>query len=1284
MNDCDKNNINCPPKYKNIGSQNFGDGKKVTADLLYQFCKNDSYLYKQVMDLWDKTDPETRKRFYPPYYMDTSKSYGVEPLLFEGSELSSDDALQNKVSENDILKLTKSNGTIQNAYHLSNALHEKYVVDFDYTNDRTYWQMNSNSSYDTLVVENDKIIDDASTLKIVAEDYGTADSPNIIHTVLPTSTTSDITSKIPFVTTKYWEEPQTVTKKYTKAERKKLQKKINKKYKKLNKNRKGNKKVDVFGKLVLDAHCSGPYKNWNANSVWYIGYNRHKNYNVKNAWKKDPYNEDKASTKKYGRVPSICRSQTFKALHTGELRKVTFKMKGSSKSVSPCVVEIRTVDKKGKPTQEILARTEQKFNHTTASMVNFTFKKPCVVKKGTTYAIVLRSPLSNFNHCYWIVGWASTCFSNSRKRAYYDGETFLSEDNGKTWIVHGTREKCYGSHYYDWGFAEAPVNFGFEVYIAPKTGTKTVNGKKPLKVPKAPKTYKTTTQVKKSQSETGYYDASITLSYYQAGNYYLHFKPFVGNFYTSIRCIYDKYAPNNEANANIGDFSWEIFNNDEKQWQSFEDFAQSDLCINANNNPYKDPVSNQILSSYELVFNKALTFVQVRLKMSLPKNVLDREFDEELAEKMKEIKAMNDSDASDGQTVTVTDEDMLPWLNAIYNQFAWIGDSYQQNATHYPLGINRLRSVVFDLYKKPSFNGYLRTLEYHPPQEGMLPACIWSEVDVDAIPKNRGTCKVDIVHERTAIDHILLYKINNMELRPYIVEFEATKDKTVGKDEYVIGDLIQDYILKGSLNNYDSVEDLTINQEFVDWLQSRSPKVYLLPFETTIQQYTGVDDSDTGEPIMDNVDIFFYDNWDGENVHLELENYPSYPINSCTIGTDDIHLKMVDEVKVGGKIQKDDLSRAEYVLYEHDEILEGDVNQVVVNYKFTTDEKIAESEDGETTQQELGTIVLNPIEIDESTNLPKVDATTGKVEGDYYIQGNKIYFNITPKAEGEENYAHPLAQFISLQNNSLVLNPCLDNVDSVADNTPMNYAEDLEIMVEKKAYDYIEFQDYLVNYNTKDFNFYNPWALSEGDLKVNYNPLWVRDLDIDDFPLRMDLWTEYSKVRTVHNEYTDEETGETEGDESFVFDKCKIMDCGKIVVNEELQNKSKSYITLSVPPVDNLRDVELQDENGNSLTDEPLVEDEDYYVDYLKSKVDLHYPQLEEGMIVMIKYTPNLTDNGLSIAYRLDRPIYNSQGQELSDPQERLIVDLTSRVNNQLNDDGDDVYVMSNYFTTRT
>lgn len=55
--------VNCPRKYKNLGEGSFGEQKMVTAEMLRQFCMNDSYLYHQIMELWKEGNVSSRKRF---------------------------------------------------------------------------------------------------------------------------------------------------------------------------------------------------------------------------------------------------------------------------------------------------------------------------------------------------------------------------------------------------------------------------------------------------------------------------------------------------------------------------------------------------------------------------------------------------------------------------------------------------------------------------------------------------------------------------------------------------------------------------------------------------------------------------------------------------------------------------------------------------------------------------------------------------------------------------------------------------------------------------------------------------------------------------------------------------------------------------------------------------------------------------------------------------------------------------------------------------------------------
>ena len=76
--------VNCPREYKNIGVESFGNKKKVTEEMLAQFCKNDSWLYGKVKELFDLTDPESRKRHFPPFTND-ERSFNIMSATENGT-----------------------------------------------------------------------------------------------------------------------------------------------------------------------------------------------------------------------------------------------------------------------------------------------------------------------------------------------------------------------------------------------------------------------------------------------------------------------------------------------------------------------------------------------------------------------------------------------------------------------------------------------------------------------------------------------------------------------------------------------------------------------------------------------------------------------------------------------------------------------------------------------------------------------------------------------------------------------------------------------------------------------------------------------------------------------------------------------------------------------------------------------------------------------------------------------------------------------------------------------
>lgn len=198
---------------------------------------------------------------------------------------------------------------------------------------------------------------------------------------------------------------------------------------------------------------NGNYKkNWNNNAYWYISYNRLRNYNIRPSWSKNPYSKD---------IPSVCRAQTFKVKTGGVLEGITLKLKvRSTSTTSPLIVEVRTVNTTGKnkgyPSTNVLTRQEVRFRQTGESCQMIHFTRPINVTAGTTYAVVLKSPLTPYKNAYGIGGWSRHC----NEDPYVPGSAFLSEDNGYSWIKGG---RDMNVSYHDGRYA--PVDFLFECHI---------------------------------------------------------------------------------------------------------------------------------------------------------------------------------------------------------------------------------------------------------------------------------------------------------------------------------------------------------------------------------------------------------------------------------------------------------------------------------------------------------------------------------------------------------------------------------------------------------------------------------------------------------------------------------------------------------------------------------------------------------------------------------------------------------------------------------------------------
>ena len=1171
---------NCPPTYQNIQCESFGDRRKITSQLLRQFCKNDAYLKEQIDLLWDTTDPETRKRFYPPDYMDIENSFGIGDKSLSVTE---------KADFNQSDKV----------YNFNTIDRVKYIFDLDFGNDYVSDIYNDTSITQCVDINADKLLD-------FDNNYGLA-RLELVHD-------EDISTLRPPLSIGSYEEIihhddvyETVTQTTTKKQKYKT--KI--------------KKKEVLGKSKKDAHFYGAYNNWHCNCHWYNGFDRTKNYNIKSKWKKDPYGEDKTIVKKYGRIPSVCHAQTFKAQSSGRVSKVSLHIQGSKGAVSPCVVEIRTTNKSGTLTEKVLAHTEKKFSGD--DVVAFEFKTKAEVKKGKTYAIVVRSPFSHFEKCYRIGGWTTGCFSSASKY-YGDGSSYTSMDNGHSWKKNGKTKdtKSYGAHYYDWGINQPPVDFAFEVYVQ-KISKKAVKEKVPaVKKSKKVTTKKTTKKVltKKAYDETHTWQ----YIYFQQGQYYLHLRP--------IRCNPIDWF-NVEANYLASDgtvtdgsryWAWEYYSPKEQEWI---EIPNNMIDFDNNNTNY--------------------TVLKLRCRCDITKNtfggVLTRDND---IVSQSENTILDDL-ISDGTCITDTGLDFLKDFK-----------------------------VTIGCYK-PS-KAYLRTKYYTPSHTDMLGASLWSEVSASAKTFGDAEVFIDIIQEKQNTEHIRFYTLSLLEdtkkqLNSQTGEYEyvqPVKDTYMTNQQIDFFEEINNLILSynpSSARTYLMGEDMInyiLNDDgFVEWCKTLPTPVYFLPYD----------------------DRTFFDK-------VKLNEIPSYPLIGGDIGDDDII------INPEGFTVPDPYG----FVYNLPKSIDGMVNRLIVTYK--TGATIVMDDNTEEDDDEGNPV--NPQDIQEHVEEELVGI---HLDEEYTSTG--IYVNNTPSLglktgmfKPNSTDLHPSSDIdygvtsdglaIVFNSYSKRINQLFPNLYDITPTTPSANApitavalsssvtpyafattntlnsdvsvEDFQLVVDLSAKSYQEFIDFEVDYDEGEIDFYNQGVLVHGDFRITYNPLWVRGLTINDFPLKMDLWKERYIVEeeSVTKQGFNKETASWVGLKSF--DKTNINPSTK---EKDLTNSYYTFRT-TVPPRDNIRKLVLNE----GLTGETILEeDKQYFVDYLNNTITLYTNKVNVNDTLTIHYTPNLTDNGLALGYRLSRPRY--YGDE-------IVEEGDGRYLSAQPSDKDDVWLGMNYFTYRT
>ena len=173
-------------------------------------------------------------------------------------------------------------------------------------------------------------------------------------------------------------------------------------------------------------------------------------------------------------------------------------------------------------------------------------------------------------------------------------------------------------------------------------------------------------------------------------------------------------------------------------------------------------------------------------------------------------------------------------------------------------------------------------------------------------------------------------------------------------------------------------------------------------------------------------------------------------------------------------------------------------------------------------------------------------------------------------------------------------------------------------------------------------------------------------MSVADVPLKMDLWKEQYRIRGggICKLKYDMDNDRWLEDEFF----------GQTSINpytDGVDSQGRTFYTFktTVALRDNIRKLVI---NEGTVDERVLVEDSQFFVDYLVNRVTFYISDLKENDTITIHYTPNLTDNGLALAYRLKRGRF-SEGEQQVD------TDLTAQPL-----ETDDYYIGMNYFTYRT
>lgn len=450
----------CPPRYKNLGLETFGNKKKVTEEILTQFCKNDEWLRRQVEELRYLTPPAVRKSLRMGETFDEEKSWGCmvgtdgcvqfSDVIFD--EFSVDFSTEEGISKwfddvNSTVEIGDGSGEFENSKvvklpHTVDVIQTELIEDFGTGKDnkgynsawyvgfdksknfylRPHWIKNWKKYADThnyrgngkKKVDIDVIpaIARAQTFKVPTSIVPSGKKRKLLQVDLaleyngtPTMSSSPLLVQI-WKTYKGW---VNITKWDTKEKKAKTQ-------------------YETIEKHIL-ANGSNPPSTW-------------QRYEKK--VKKVYYTKGKKKGELKEKIVTYHKNKDGDYIVKRRKRAKPYSNKG--KSIKSPLAEYE-YNPEGKTTK--------------GGEISMVFPTPPELKGGESYAIVLLSPLNNWENCPRWGGWGRNC---KRDALYNNGDAFISYDNGRSWKRYGKNGVDEGIEVYNQG-KWTPQDYRFRCYI---------------------------------------------------------------------------------------------------------------------------------------------------------------------------------------------------------------------------------------------------------------------------------------------------------------------------------------------------------------------------------------------------------------------------------------------------------------------------------------------------------------------------------------------------------------------------------------------------------------------------------------------------------------------------------------------------------------------------------------------------------------------------------------------------------------------------------------------------